>query len=379
MKIVAKTLFGLEPILSEELKALGAKNIVPLNRAIQFEGGQELLYRCNLASRLALRFLVPLSHFKAHNDRHLYQLTQKIDWSEYLDNDMTFSIDSTVYGTRFRHSQYAALKVKDAIVDQFKDKTGKRPSVDTANPDVRINLHISETEVNIALDSSGESLEKRGYRTESNEAPISETLAAALLLISGWDVKSPLIDAMTGSGTIAIEAALLAGNIPPGLFRKFGFQRWKNYNQTSFDTIEQEERNKIVPIAATIYARDIDAAALTMAKRNAQRAGVVDAIIFDLQDFTSSSPTDESATIIMNPPYGERLEEDDEMPGFYHEIGFRLKHHFPGHTVWIISGNLKALKRIGLKPNHKHKLFNGAIECRFNGYSLFKGKAADQN
>jgi len=377
LKIVAKTLFGLESVLSDELKSLGAKNIVPLNRAVQFDGDQELLYRCNLASRLALRFLVPITHFQAHNDRHLYSLAGKVNWEKYLTLDQTFVIDSTANSTRFTHSQYAAQKVKDAIVDQFKEKTGKRPSVSVANPDVRINLHISENDVDISLDSSGESLEKRGYRTESNEAPMSEVLAAAMVKFSRWDEKEPLLDAMTGSGTIAIEAALIATNTAPGLHRPFAFQNWADYDSGLFDRLQFELRSAITPISDKILARDIDESTISVAKRNAVRAGVIDDISFECIDFTASDPVTESALILMNPPYGERLDEPEEMIEFYHEIGFRLKHNYANHTVWVISSNLPAMKRLGLKPDERIKVFNGSLECRLNKYSLFKGKRID--
>lgn len=378
LKLVAKTLFGLEPILAQELKDLGAKNTVVLNRAVEFEGNQELIYHANLALRTALRILVPVTNFQAHNDRHLYSLAGKVNWEKYLTLDQTFVIDSTANSKRFTHSQYAAQKVKDAIVDQFKAKTGKRPSVSISNPDVRINLHISENDVNIALDSSGESLEKRGYRNESNEAPISEVLAAAIVLFAGWDQKVPLLDAMTGSGTIAIEAALITTNSAPGLHRAFAFQNWMDYDKALFDRLQLELRNAITQSDAKILARDIDASTISIAKRNAMRAGVIDNIAFECIDFNESLPFSDSALMLMNPPYGERLDDPDEMIEFYHQIGFRLKHFYENHTAWVISSNLAAMKRLGLKPDERIKLFNGSLECRLNKYSLFKGKRIDQ-
>lgn len=378
MKCIAKTLYGLEEVAVMELKQVGVSNIETANRAVFFQCNEAQLYRLNLNARSILRLLVEVSSFKAHNDRHLYSQAQKINWDKYLGLKQTFAIDATVNGTRFRHSQYAALKVKDAIVDQFKTKHGDRPNINTHNPDVRINLHISETDVTISLDSSGESLEKRGYRTESNAAPMSECLAAAMLLLSGWDKKAPLLDAMCGSGTIAIEAALLAANIPPGLHRNFGFQRWANYDEALFKQINFELRNQIEKPQVKIVARDIDLEAIRIAKNNARRAGMIEHITFETKNFLQSEPLEESGWIMMNPPYGERLEEDEAMPAFYHEVGSRLKHHFAGHHLWIISGNLPALKRIGLKPDARHKVFNGAIECRMNGYTLFAGKRAEQ-
>jgi putative N6-adenine-specific DNA methylase len=378
VKIVAKTLFGLENLLASELKALGAKKVEVLNRAVSFEGNQKVLYSVNIHSRLAARFIVPFANFLARNEDDLYKKTQKIDWSKYLSNDKTFAIGSTTHGELFTHSQFAAQKVKDAIVDQFRDKTGERPSVDIKNPDVLINLHITDHQVNIASDSSGDSLNKRGYRTESNDAPISEILAAAMVILSAWDGTTPLLDAMTGSGTIAIEAALINQNIAPGINRKFGFQNWDDYDSALFEKLIDEAKQNIKPSSCIIHARDINMGSLAIARRNAERANVMDYIIFDCVDFMKSEPIAESGIILMNPPYGERLEERLDMDKFYHEIGFRLKHNYSNHAVWVISSNLPAMKRLGLKPDERIKLFNGQLECRFNKYSLFKGKRIDQ-
>lgn len=378
MKIVAKTLFGLEQLLADELKSLGAKKVNILNRAVEFEGDQSLLYTVNVHSRLAARFIVPFANFQARDEKDLYKKTQKIDWSKYLNNEKTFAIGSTTNGDLFTHSQFAAQKVKDAIVDQFRDKTGARPNVDTTSPDVLINLHIANRDVSFALDSSGEPLNKRGYRTESNDAPISEILAAAMLIHAGWESSTTLLDAMTGSGTIAIEAALTDQNIAPGIKRKFGFQKWDDYNETLFTSIIDEAKSAIRAASAHITARDLNMGSLSIARRNAERAGVMENIIFDCVDFMKSNPVSESGMIIMNPPYGERLEEKLDMDKFYHDIGFRLKHNYPDHTAWIISSNLDAMKRLGLKPDLRIKLFNGQLECRYNKYSLFKGKRIDQ-
>ena len=378
MKFIAKTPYGLEALLEEELKVIGAKKINRLNRAIEFEGDWRLLYKANVHCRTALRILWPITKFTAHNDRHLYSLTQKFDWSTLLSNDKTFAIDCTANGDRFTHSQFAAQKMKDAIVDQFREKTGQRPSVDVKNPDVQLNLHISDTEVTISLDSSGDSLEKRGYRTESNDAPIGEVLAAGLVMLSGWDANSPFLDPMTGSGTIAIEAAMIHQNIAPGINRSFSFQKWADYDAAMFDEIIQKAKAAIKPCTTRIVARDIDMGAQAIARRNAQRAGVADSIEFDCYDFKKSLPFAESAMVIINPPYGERLEAGNDMEGFYHDIGFQLKHQYANHTAWVISSNLSAMKMLGLKPEQRIKLFNGSLECRYNEYRLFKGKRIEQ-
>ncbi len=378
MKIIAKTLFGLEEILEKELIEFGAKEINILNRAVEFQGDQALLYRANLCCRLALRFLVLVDSFQAHNERHLYGKIQHMDWSKYISSKQTFAIDCTAYGERFRHSKYAALTVKDAIVDQFREKTGRRPSIDTNEPDVKINVHISDIHVDVSLDSSGDSLEKRGYRLEAMEAPISEVLAAAMITSSGWNRRTPLFDPMCGSGTIVIEAAMMAANKAPGLDRSFGFERWSDFNAELLENLKQELAQNETKPQVEILGRDRHRRAMAIAERNARRAGVDRYVTIEAGDFMKKEPPFEQGLIIMNPPYGERLNEDDEMKAFYHEVGFKLKHEYAGYTAWIISSNNKALKRIGLKPDTRIQLYNGALECRYNGYTLFAGKRQDQ-
>lgn len=378
MKIIAKTLFGLEEILEKELIEFGAKETNILNRAVEFQGDQALLYRANLCCRLALRFLVVVDSFQAHNERHLYGKIQHMDWSKYISGKQTFAIDCTAYGERFRHSKYAALTVKDAIVDQFREKTGRRPSIDTNEPDVKINVHISDIHVDVSLDSSGDSLEKRGYRLEAMEAPISEVLAAAMITSSGWNRRTPLFDPMCGSGTIVIEAAMMAANKAPGLDRSFGFERWSDFNAELLENLKQELVQNETKPQVEILGRDRHRRAMAIAERNARRAGVDRYVTIEAGDFMKKEPPFEQGWIIMNPPYGERLNEDDEMEAFYHEVGFKLKHEYAGYTAWIISSNNKALKRIGLKPDTRIQLYNGALECRYNGYTLFAGKRQDQ-
>jgi len=378
MKIIAKTLFGLEEILEKELIEFGAKETNILNRAVEFQGDQALLYRANLCCRLALRFLVVVDSFQAHNERHLYGKIQHMDWSKYISGKQTFAIDCTAYGERFRHSKYAALTVKDAIVDQFREKTGRRPSIDTNEPDVKINVHISDIHVDVSLDSSGDSLEKRGYRLEAMEAPISEVLAAAMITLSGWNRRTPLFDPMCGSGTIVIEAAMMAANKAPGLDRSFGFERWSDFNAELLENLKQELVQNETKPQVEILGRDRHRRAMAIAERNARRAGVDRYVTIEAGDFMKKEPPFEQGWIIMNPPYGERLNEDDEMQAFYHEVGFKLKHEYAGYTAWIISSNNKALKRIGLKPDTRIQLYNGALECRYNGYTLFAGKRQDQ-
>lgn len=375
--IIAKTQFGLEPLLSEELEALGGKNIKVLNRAVSFEGDKQLLYKANLHSRFAARILVPVKSFLARDTKNLYVQCKRIDWSFFLSTDKTFAIDAVTYGEKFTHSHFIAQTLKDAIVDQFKEREGTRPNVDKERPDLLINIHISDFRVNISLDSSGHPLNQRGYRTESNDAPLSEILAAALIKFTRWDGSEILIDGMTGSGTLAIEAAMIQRNIAPGLRRRFGFQNWNDYNSELFETLIEEAQSHIKPAEQKIHARDLNMGNLAIARRNAERAGVLDNIVFDCVDFMKSDPIDNSGMVILNPPYGERMEKKLDMDDFYHKMGFRLKHNYPNHTAWIISSNLAAMKRIGLKPEQRIKLYNGKLECRFNEYKLFKGKRID--
>lgn len=378
LKFTAKTLFGFEQLLANELEQIGAQNIELLNRAVSFEGDTELMYRANLCCRTALRILIPIATFQAHNEKHLYDQVKKIDWNQYLSLTTTFAIDAATNSERFTHSKFASLKVKDAIADWYRDKYDRRPNVDPRDPDVQLNLHISDLQVTISLDSSGENLGKRGYRQESNDAPMSEVLAAGMLMLAGYEGQLPIMDAMTGSGTLAIEAALIASNSAPGIGRTFCFQKWKDYDEELYKKIEVELAQARVIPKHEIFASDIERFAISIAGRNATRAGVNDYLTFKRQDFTFSEPHLEKALIVINPPYGERLEDMDSALELYHNIGSRLKHHFPGHTVWIISSNNKAMKRIGLKPDHRYKLYNGSLECSLNGYTLFEGKRIEK-
>ncbi|NCG30793.1 MAG: class I SAM-dependent RNA methyltransferase [Bacteroidetes bacterium] len=377
LKLLAKTLYGLEPILAKELESLGAQNISEGNRAVSFEGDKELLYRANLELRTALRILVPIASFRARDDKNFYQQAKKIEWKDYLDNSKTFAIDSTTYSETFKHSQYASSKLKDAIVDKFKEETGERPSVYTFDPDFKINLHISNNDINISLDSTGESLEKRGYRRESNEAPISEVLAAGII-IKAWDGTKPLMDPMCGSGTFLIEAAMIASKTAPSLNRSFTFKNWNDFDAELFEKIELELKERIAAPTVSIVGKDIDGTSISKAERNAERAGVLDMIQFEKQDFLESKGSDEESIIVMNPPYGKRIEFEKALLDAYHEIGSRLKHHYPGNTVWVIGSNIGALKKLGLKAASKTKLFNGPLECQLHEYKLFAGKRVDQ-
>jgi putative N6-adenine-specific DNA methylase len=379
--IIATTQFGLEGVLAAELNELGANDIEILSRAVKFRGDLNLLYKCNLYLRTALKILKPIATFEALNELDLYNKVKKIDWSEFLTTDQTFAIDGTTSGEVFTHSKFVALKSKDAIVDQFREIDGIRPSINVDDPDLQINIHISEVACSVSIDSTGLPLSKRGYRLEQIFAPISEVLAAGIILLSGWDKKSNFYDPMCGSGTFSIEAALIAQNIPNGRLRHFAFEKWKDFDVAQWDQIKKDSQSNIKPFEGKIFASDIEKRAVEIAVQNARRAGVEALISFKNSDFLSSTPEGEPGVVILNPPYGERLQSDDIVE-FYREIGTRLKHFYNGSDAWIISANLEALKFIGLKPSRKIKLYNGQLECKLNKFELYRGSkkaATDPN
>ncbi|NNC95777.1 MAG: class I SAM-dependent RNA methyltransferase [Chitinophagales bacterium] len=375
--IVVKTLFGLEEVLAQEIEELCGVSPEILNRAVSFDGDMEMVFKCNLHLRTALRVVLPIRTIRAYNYKQYIRKIKSVDWSSIFHLDQTFSIHATTHSEVFRHSKYVALKAKDAIVDQFREKFDKRPSVDTENPDVQIYIHISDKDCTLSLDSSGESLDKRGYRLEMNAAPINEVLAAGIIKLTGWDHQTNFCDPMCGSGTFPIEAAMLTANIPAGFNRSFAFEKWKDLDRECWKRVKNEAvKNVNMPANNAIYAFDIDEESVQIAKENAKRAGVKDLINFKTEDLFESESNLSDTLLILNPPYGKRI-NPDELIGFYKSIGTALKHHFNGCTAWIISANLEALKFIGLKASKKIKLFNGPLECRLQRYDLFKGKRKD--
>jgi putative N6-adenine-specific DNA methylase len=373
MKFVAKTLFGLEKALADELISLGAEEISRANRAVLFSGDMSLMYKVNYMSRTALSVLMPVKEFWIKSADDLYRKCLQIEWNNYMDIADSFSVAPVVQSHLFNHTGYAALKVKDAVADYFRNINGTRPSVNSSDPDILINLHISNNKVTVSLDSSSIPLFKRGYRQEQAAAPLNEVLAAGMLLISGWNASKDLIDPMCGSGTIPIEAGLIACNIPPGKFRKFfGFQKWKGYNPDIFRKIKEEGEAGIRKSPVRISGFDISDLVLSQAVRNVSIAGLDNCISLEVSDFKTLKISADEGVIFINPPYGERLlpEETDTL---YNMIGTALKHNFTGYTAWIISSNKASLKKIGLKPKEKHILFNGALECSFNKYELYPG------
>lgn len=371
--MIAKTFQGLEEVLAQELTALGANDIEIGRRMVAFSGDKEMMYKANFCLRTAIRILKPIKNFKAKNADEVYDQIKAINWEDILDVERTFAVDAVVFSEEFRHSKFVSYKVKDAIVDYFREKFNKRPSVRINKPDVLLNIHIAQTTCTLSLDSSGESLHRRGYRQEAVEAPLNEVLAAGMILMTGWKGECDLIDPMCGSGTIPIEAALIARNISPGVFRKeFAFEKWNDFDQELFDTIYNDDSQER-EFAHKIYGYDNNPQANDIATHNVKAAGVSKDIMLKLQPFQQFEQPAEKSMIIMNPPYGERISTYNLL-GLYQMIGERLKHAFTGNTAWVLAYREECFDQIGLKPMQKIPLFNGALECEFRRYDIFDGK-----
>lgn len=375
-QMTAKTFKGLEQILAQELMALGANNIEVGRRAVSFTGDLSVLYKSNLWLRTASRVLVPIAEFKAQDADAVYERCKQIDWSQFMTDGTSFSIDATVYSETFRHSRYVTYRVKDAIVDYWKEKTDRRPNVQVTNPDLYLNVHIAEQMVTISLDSSGESLHKRGYRVANTEAPISEALAAGMLMLAGWKGQSDFYDPMCGSGTLLIEAALIALNIAPGIFRKgFAFEKWPDFDRELFEELYNDDSTDR-EFAHHIYGSDASFYAVQTALKNVANASLskyIDVKQIRLEEIKHEGGTPD-ALVMINPPYGERLAQNKDMITLYSAMGSTLKHQFTGATAWIISSNEEAMRSIGLKSTEKMHLLNGELDCLFCKYELFHGE-----
>lgn len=371
--MVAKTFFGFEEILAKELQQLGAQEVEIGTRMVSFKGDKGFMYKANLSLRSALKILKPIYHFRAFNDQSLYKGIQGIDWSKYLNANQTFVIDTTIHSDNFKHSQFVSQKAKDAIVDQFRDKFGQRPSIDKDFPDLRINVHIDRDQCSVALDTSGASLHHRGYRTATNIAPINEVLAAGMLLLSGWDGSSHFLDPMCGSGTILVEAAMIACNIPANINRKeFAFEKWNDWDNDLFDQIIDALMKRTREFHHTIVGYDKAPSAVQKAKDNVRNANLEDYItISQANFFETKKETVGLLHMVFNPPYGERL--DIELERFYRELGDTLKNNYSNTNAWFITANLEALKYVGLRPSRKIKLFNGSLEARLVKYEMYEG------
>ncbi len=380
-QMLAKTFKGLENVLAQELTALGANNIQLERRAVSFSGDKALLYRANMCLRTASRVLMPILSFQAKDADAVYEQVKTVDWSRYMTLQTGFVIDSTVYSEDFRHSKYVTYRVKDAIVDWWMERKNARPNVKITNPDLYLNVHIAGTKVILSLDSSGESLHKRGYRVVTTEAPINEALAAGMLMMAGWNGQSDFYDPMCGSGTLLIEAALIATNTAPGIFRKsFAFEKWLDFDKDLFEQVYNDDSQER-PFTHHIYGSDAGFYAVQAALKNVKEAGVqryVDVRQIRLQEikmpFAAPVSGNTRPLVMMNPPYGERLGQDKNILLLYQDIGSVLKHQFTGAVAWIISANEEALKNIGLKADQKIRLLNGELECLFNKYELFSGE-----
>ncbi len=373
-KYIAKTLYGLEDLLATELKSLGASGVHPMIRAVEFEGGKRLMYKANLWCRLTTRILKPIARFHAANGDQLYKEMSRIKWCNYLDADSTLAIDSVVSHSGFNHTHYVAQRAKDAIVDQIRNRTGRRPSVDVDNPDLRLNLHIHQNRATLSLDSSGDGLHRRGYRTEGGKAPVNEVLAAGILTLTGWNMSVPLVDIMCGSGTFVIEAAMMARRMAPGLLKKkFGFQNWSDYAPELFETVRKEAEQAALPnLPFGLFGSDKNRHQVADAQSNARRAGVADDVTFADHPFDESDPPPPPGVLVINPPYGERIQVED-IKSLYSSIGDTLKKKFTGYDAFVFTGNLEAAKHVGLRTSRKIKLVNGAIECRLLKYEMYMG------
>lgn len=373
-KMVAKTLFGLESLLASELRALGASNIELGTRNVSFEGDTGFMYKANLCCRTAIKILKPISAFNVFTEADIYKKVFDMPWENYMSSDGTLAVDAAVFSKTFTHSQYIALKTKDAIVDRFREKEGVRPNVDLDHPTLRINIHIDRNICTVSLDSSGQSLHKRGYKTESTLAPINEVLAAGMIMLSGWNGNSHFLDPMCGSGTIVAEAAMIACNIPPNLNKEeFGFETWPDFDVDLYELIENAALKKIRDFHFTINGYDIDNVSLQKAQQNSKNASLEEFITFTKNDFfTTKKEVKGPLHIVFNPPYDERIAISDTEQ-FYGNIGNTLKRHYPNSQAWMITSNLEALKYVGLRPSKKIKLYNGKLESKLVCYDIYEG------
>lgn len=375
--MVATTLEGLEMVLAKELLKIGGNDIRPGKRAVTFTADKDLLYKANLRLRTALRLLKPLKKFKATNEEELYQGIASIDWTAIFDIEKSFAIKTAVSGNIFTHSHFVALKCKDAIVDQFREKLNDRPSIETRHPDLVFHIKIYRDEVSVSLDSSGTPLNKRGYRQAEALAPLNECLAAGMLMIAGYEGRRNFVDGMCGSGTLCIEAALIANQIAPGLLREdFAFKHWKDFDEELYKIIHNATVNCIRESDHQIMGYDRNMSTIKLARKAAEAAGVDEAINFRITDFFDETPPPPPGILVMNPPYGERIKARD-IEKLYGEIGDKFKKDYAGYQAWILSGHMEAMKNVGLRTFDTHHLVNGKIECRYSGYRIYSGKKTD--
>ena len=375
-EMIAKTFRGLEEVLATELVDLGANNIEIHKRAVSFTGDKTLMYKANMQLRTASRVLKPILTFKASTADEIYEEVKKVNWTDYMTVDSTFAIDATVFSDEFLHSKFVSYRVKDAIVDWFRERTENRPSVRLDNPGLMFNIHISQKQCTLSLDSSGDSLHKRGYRISQNEAPLNEALAAGMLLMAGWNGQTNFIDPMCGSGTLLIEAGLIALNIAPGVYRSsFAFEKWSDFDKELFDEVYNDDSMER-PFDFKIYGSDISARAIQISEQNVKSAGLGKYIELQRKPIAEFEAPVENCLMVTNPPYGERITSDD-LYGLYASLGTTMKYKFTGNSCWVISSLEECLDKIGMKPTERIKLLNGTLDCWFNHYEIFAGKRND--
>jgi putative N6-adenine-specific DNA methylase len=371
-EMIAKTQQGLEDVLAEELRAIGAEEVKPILKGVSFVGNTEMMYKANIQLRTALRILKPIYTFKARTEDELYGQAKKFDWTSVIDVSHKFAVDSVVISEAFNHSRYIALKLKDAIADHFREKHGKRPFVDPLNPHIRIHIHILEEECTISLDSSGDSLHRRGYRQTQDSSPINEVLAAGMIMLSGWKGECDFIDPMCGSGTLLIEAGLYAHGIPPGIFRKsFGFENWFDFDKALLQRVYNDESMER-EFKHSIIGGDISKRAIEISTENIRNAGLLKKIDLKMGSIFEFEPPKGKGVVITNPPYGERLKRD-QIESFYKQLGDCFKQRYTGYDIWVLTNNLEAIKNFGLRPSKTIPLANGALESKFLKYSMYQG------
>lgn len=371
-RFIAKTLAGLEPVLAAELEQLGASDLEVLTRAVAFTGSKETVYKANYLSRTAIKILVPLAEFEASTNDELYEGVKKVDWDTIMSFRDTFVVEAVLVNSAFTHSHFISLKVKDAVADWFVEKHKRRPDVDKENPDISLSLFVSGRKCILYLDSSGEPTYKRGYRQSVGLAPINEALAAGMIMLTGWNGETNFVDPFCGSGTLLIEAAMIAQNIPAGQYRnEYGFMKWRDFDRSMWNQIKSDAAKKRKEQDCEIFGSDMSAQAIDNAKQNLKKARLNDDVTLRRAKFEDTS-FDGPGIMVSNPPYGERLKSED-IVALYKSIGDTLKKNYLGFDAWIITSDLFALKHLGLHPSRKIHLFNGPLECRFNKFEIYEG------